>query len=126
MRYVYRHYIVFGNASANVAVLGAVDRGFWRFHDVFDEHWEEANDGEFYTLWFGQFARENFDIEADELYSCGEKDTGENNALDFVRRSPESAEAFGVSATPTVFVDDVPVGWQMPELFLLVDERSAE
>ena len=75
MRFVYRHYIVFGNASANIAILGecvarilavrelgagtygdvdgaffdenrvAVDRAFWRFHDEFYLNWEDANDG---------------------------------------------------------------------------------
>ena len=137
VRYLYRHYIVFGNASANIAILGecvarilavrelgadtyaavdasffvenrgAVDHAFWKFHDAFYERWEGANAGGLETL---SFARDNFEVEAGEPYSCAEKDTGENNPLKFVRLSHEVAEAYGVDSTPTVFVNGVAVG----------------
>lgn len=153
MRYFYRHYIVFGNASANIAILGecvarilavreqgadtyaavdasffvenrgAVDHAFWKFHDAFYESWEGANAGGLETL---SFARDNFEVEAAELYSCAEKDTGENNPLEFVRRLHEAAEEFGVQSTPTVFANGVAVGWPTPDLLGLVQEGVAE
>ena len=156
MRYVYRHYIIFGGASVNIAVLGecvarilavrdlgvgsygdvdgsffvdnraAVDGEFWRFHDEFYENWDDASEGGFSTLWFGQFAREKFDVEADELYLCAEKDTGENGPLEFVRRSHDAAETLGIAGTPTVFVNGTESGWEASLLLSVVDDALSQ
>ena len=152
VRYVYRHFIVFGDSSVRLSILsecaarmGAlsahgysnyfdveadffelnrvdVDESFWRFHDSLYDDWDEGDANGFGPLWFDKFIEEEFDADIEQVYECASSDMRPGNPVDFVRVAHEDGVSLGVDSTPTVFVNGRKVNGFTEELFQVIDE----
>ncbi len=102
-RYEFRQFPVLGDDSVYAALAtecAADQRGFWPIHDRF-----MANDRTLYTEGGLRRQANAEGLDADALLSC----IRANTHLDAIQSSKAEGQRRGVTATPTIFVNDVRV-----------------
>lgn len=122
-KYVYKHLAFLGPESVYAAVASecAGNQGkFWEYHDYLFEHQQGENEGAFTKdklLAFG----ETMNLDMTQFEKCLTND----ETVARVRADTEEAQKFGVSSTPTFFVNGKPmVGLKSPDEFRAAIEQA--
>ena len=121
--YVYKHLAFLGPESAYAAVAAecAADQGkFWQYHDYLFEHQQGENEGAFNKDKLIAFGKEmNLDM------ARFEKCVTNDETIARVQADTEEAQKFGVSSTPSFFVNGTPlVGLKSPDEFRAIIEQA--
>ena len=110
--YVYRHFPFLddrapGNESdqaANAAMCAAEQGRFWDYHDMLFANWNSENQGAFADKRLVAFA-DSLGLDADAFNACFR----ENRYQDEIDADIADAVTYGVTGTPSVFVNGVQV-----------------
>lgn len=121
--YVFKHLAFLGSESVYAAVASecAADQGkFWEFHDYLFEHQKGENEGAFTKdnlIGFGK----GLGLEMTQFEKCVRGD----ETIARVQTDSQEAQKFGVSSTPTFFVNGKPlVGLTSPDEFKTAIEQA--
>lgn len=121
--YIYKHLAFLGNESVWSAIAAecAADQGkFWQYHDYLFTHQNGENQGAFNKdklIGFGKA----LDLDMSKFEACVNSDA----TFDRVRADSEEGQKFGVTSTPTFFVNGKPmVGLTSPDEFKQVIEQA--
>src|SRR5512136_1905445 len=105
MKFVYRHMAFLGNESQWAAEASecAADQGkFWEYHDKLFTSQQGENQGAFSKDNLKKFAAD-LKLDTTKFNQC--LDSGKYT--DKIKKSTEDAAKFGVSSTPTVFINGI-------------------
>lgn len=120
---VYKHLAFLGPESAWSAVASecAADQGkFWQYHDYLFEHQAGENEGAFNKDKLIGFGKE-LGLEMIRFEKCVQND----ETLDRVRADTAEGQKYGVSSTPTFFVNGTPlVGLRSPDEFKQLIDKA--
>lgn len=122
---VYKHLAFLGPESVDAAVAAecAADQGkFWEYHNYLFEHQGGENTGEFTKdklIGFGQ----TVGLETTKFAKCVTND----ETIARVQADSAEAQKFGVTSTPTFFINGVPfVGLKSPDEFRKAIQQVAQ
>ncbi len=121
--YVYKHLAFLGPESAYAAVASecAADQGkFWQYHDYLFEHQQGENEGAFNKDKLIAFGK-GMNLDMARFEKCVTND----ETIARVQADTEEAQKFGVSSTPSFFVNGTPlVGLKSPDEFRAIIEQA--
>lgn len=121
--FVYKHLAFLGQESVFAAVAAecAADQGkFWEYHDYLFEHQNGENQGAFNKDKLIEFGKA-INLDAARFEKCVQSD----ETIARVQADTQEAQKFGVSSTPTFFINGKPlVGLTSPDEFKAAIEQA--